>query len=151
MGAQATRTSKRGLPIASARAGARTMRRPTASARSCSTRASCSRTKAARRPGAAREFEFGAATAGDSLRLARMKLWIGNLDPQTTDDELREFLGKYTKLKITEITRHPGDGSRPAAMIELEGTDLVALDAAQRRLHGMYWKNRALHVAIPSR
>ena len=80
-----------------------------------------------------------------------MKLWIGNLDPQTTDDELREFLGKYCTLKVTGIERHPGDGSRPAVMLELEGSDLVALDAAQRRLHGMYWKNRPLHVAIPSR
>jgi RNA recognition motif-containing protein len=80
-----------------------------------------------------------------------MKLWIGNLDPKTTDDELRELLKKYTKFAITSIVRHPGDGSRPAAMLELEGGDIVALDAAQRRLHGMYWKNRPLHVAIPSR
>lgn len=80
-----------------------------------------------------------------------MKLWIGNLDPQTTDDELREFVGKYTKLEITGLVRHPGDGSRPAVMLELAGGDIVALDAAQRRLHGMYWKNRQLHVAIPSR
>ena len=80
-----------------------------------------------------------------------MKLWIGNLDPQTTDDELREFLGKYTKLQISGLVRHPGDGSRPAVMLELEGDDIVALSDAQRRLHGMYWKNRSLHVAIPSR
>jgi RNA recognition motif-containing protein len=80
-----------------------------------------------------------------------MRLWIGNLDPQTTDDELREFVRKYTKLEITDLVRHPGDGSRPAVMLELAGGDLVALDAAQRRLHGMYWKNRPLHVAIPSR
>ena len=80
-----------------------------------------------------------------------MKLWIGNLDPKITDDELREFLAKYTKLKVAGIVRHPGDGSRPAAMLELEGGDIVALDAAQRRLHGMIWKNRPLHVAIPSR
>lgn len=80
-----------------------------------------------------------------------MRLWIGNLDPQTTDDELREFVGKYTKLEVTGLVRHPGDGSRPAVMLELAGGDIVALDAAQRRLHGMYWKNRQLHVAIPSR
>jgi len=80
-----------------------------------------------------------------------MRLWIGNLDPSTTDDELREFLGKYTQLKVTGIERHPGDGSRPAVMLELDGADIRALDAAQRRLHGMYWKKRQLHVAIPSR
>jgi hypothetical protein len=80
-----------------------------------------------------------------------MKLWIGNLDPKTTDEDLREFVAKYCTLKISGIERIPGDGSRPAAMLELEGHDIVALDAAQRRLHGMYWNNRALHVAIPSR
>ncbi len=80
-----------------------------------------------------------------------MQLWIGNVDPQVTDDELREFVGKYTKLEIAELTRHPGDGSRPAVVLELKGSDIVALDTAQRRLHGMYWKNRALHVVIPSR
>jgi RNA recognition motif-containing protein len=80
-----------------------------------------------------------------------MKLWIGNLDPQTTDDELREFIRKYTKLEISGLVRHPGDGSRPAVMLELEGGDIVALSDAQRRLHGMYWKKRPLHVAIPSR
>jgi hypothetical protein len=36
-------------------------------------------------------------------------------------------------------------------MLELAGSDIVALGEAQRRLHGMYWKNRPLHVAIPSR
>jgi hypothetical protein len=80
-----------------------------------------------------------------------MKLWIGNLDPRTTDDELRAFVRKYTKLEISGLVRHPGDGSRPAVMLDLEGGNLVALNDAQRRLDGMYWKNRPLHVAIPSR
>ena len=80
-----------------------------------------------------------------------MKLWIGNLDPQTTDEELAEFVRKYTQLEIASIVRHPGDGSRPAVMLEFKDGDLAALSQAQMRLHGMYWKNRALHVAIPSR
>ena len=80
-----------------------------------------------------------------------MNLWIGNLDPQTTDEEFREFVAKYTKLEVAVIVRHPGDGSRPAAMLELKGSDITALNEAQLRLHGMYWKNRSLHVAIPSR
>jgi hypothetical protein len=80
-----------------------------------------------------------------------MKLWIANLDPQTTDDELRAFVRKYTALEVTGITRIPGDGSRPGAMLEFDGSDLAALDRAQRRLHGMYWKNRALTVDVPSR
>ena len=78
-----------------------------------------------------------------------MKLWIGNIDPQTTDDEVREFVRKYSKLEIETLTRHPGDGSRPAVMLEIKGSDLAALDAAQRRMNGMYWKNRALLVYVP--
>jgi hypothetical protein len=77
-----------------------------------------------------------------------MKLWIANIDPQATDDELRELVRKYTKLEVTGVTRHPGDGSRPAAMLELEGADAAALDAAQRRMNGMYWKNRSLLVYV---
>ena len=77
-----------------------------------------------------------------------MKLWIANIDPQATDDELRELVRKYTKLEVTGVTRHPGDGSRPAAMLELEGGDAAALDAAQRRMNGMYWKNRSLLVYV---
>ena len=34
---------------------------------------------------------------------------------------------------------------------KITGGDIKALDGAQRRLHGMYWKKRQLHVAIPSR
>ena len=53
-----------------------------------------------------------------------MKLWIGNIDPQTSDDDLRELLKKYTKFTITNIVRHPATARRPAVMLELEATSL---------------------------
>ena len=77
-----------------------------------------------------------------------MKLWIGNLDPQTTDEQLREFLGKYSTLRIAKITRVPGDGSRPAATLEFENPDFKAVYDAQRRLHGMHWNQRELFVQV---
>jgi len=77
-----------------------------------------------------------------------MKLWIGNLNPETTDEELRELIGKYTKLEISTLTRVPGDGSLPAALLELERADDAALSETQRRLHGIYWKDRALNVEV---
>ena len=80
-----------------------------------------------------------------------MKLWIANFDPQATDDDLRAFVRKYSGLEVAQITRYPGDGSRPGAMLEFEGSDLATLDRVQRRLHGMYWKNRALLVDVPTR
>ncbi|MGH8619277.1 MAG: RNA recognition motif domain-containing protein [Burkholderiales bacterium] len=77
-----------------------------------------------------------------------MKLWIGNLDPAVTDDELKAFVGKYTPhLEIGEIVRVPGDGSRPAATLTSKGS-LVVLYEAQQRLDGMLWKDRKLVVQV---
>lgn len=77
-----------------------------------------------------------------------MKLWIGNLDPATTDDELRAFVRKYTEREIISLKHVPGDGSRPGVMLELEGAGAAELNQAQLRLHGMYWKNRALVTQV---
>jgi RNA recognition motif-containing protein len=78
-----------------------------------------------------------------------MKLWIGNIDPATTDDELRELVRKYTKLEVSRITREPGDGSRPAAVLEFDEASREVLYEAERRLNGLYWKNRTLGVHAP--
>jgi hypothetical protein len=78
-----------------------------------------------------------------------MKLWLANLDPDTTDDELRELIRKYTKLEPARITREAGDGSRPGAVLEFEGADREVLYEAQRRLNGLFWKNRTLTASVP--
>jgi len=76
-----------------------------------------------------------------------MKLWIGNIEPGTSDEEIRGLVVKYAPdLQCTGISRVEGDGSRPAAVLEFENPPLGALDAAAMRLHGMYWKERALFV-----
>ncbi|HKA42874.1 MAG TPA: RNA-binding protein [Burkholderiales bacterium] len=77
-----------------------------------------------------------------------MKLWIGNLDPATTDEELRQFLAKYSKLEIVSLVRVPGDGSRPGAVLEFGSANSLAVYEAQRRLHGMYWNKRELNVQV---
>ena len=74
-----------------------------------------------------------------------MKLWIGNIAPGTTDDELKAFVKKYAPhLECTAVQRIEGDGSRPAAMLEFFEPALGALEQATLRLHGMYWKGREL-------
>jgi hypothetical protein len=76
-----------------------------------------------------------------------MKLWIGNIEPGTSDEEIRDLVAKYAPdLQCTTIQRVDGDGSRPAAVLEFENPALGALDTAAMRLHGMYWKERALFV-----
>jgi RNA recognition motif-containing protein len=76
-----------------------------------------------------------------------MKLWIANIAPGTSDDELREFVKKYgPELECTRIQREDGDGSRPAAGLEFTGTS-KALGNLCLRLNGMYWKGRELTCA----
>jgi hypothetical protein len=73
-----------------------------------------------------------------------MKLWIANLAPGTTDDEIKAFVKKYgPELECTSIQREDGDGSHPAAGLEFSGTS-KALGNLNLRLNGMYWKGRML-------
>ncbi len=73
-----------------------------------------------------------------------MRLWMGNLTPGTTDDELKDFVKKYApELECTEIQRVEGDGTRPGAILKFTGTS-AQLGNLALRLHGMYWKGRSL-------
>jgi hypothetical protein len=79
-----------------------------------------------------------------------MKLWIGNIAPGTSDDELRALLGKYGMEAVSSIEAAPGDGTRPAAMIEVAATAEAVLKLTER-LNGMYWKGRSLTVQAMTR
>lgn len=84
--------------------------------------------------------------------MINMKLWIGNIAPGTTDDEIREFVKKYAPdLECTKIQRIEGDGSRPAATLEFADTPYGSVEKISMRLHGMYWKERELFVQTLSR
>jgi len=81
-----------------------------------------------------------------------MKLWIGNIAPGTSDDEIREFVKKYAPdLECVGIQRVDGDGSRPAATLEFAVTPPGSVEKISMRLHGMYWKGRELFVQTTSR
>lgn len=78
-----------------------------------------------------------------------MKLWLANIDPETTDDELRELVRKYTKLEVSRISREGGESSRPGAVLEFDEVGREALREAERRLNGLYWKDRSLTAHVP--
>jgi hypothetical protein len=73
------------------------------------------------------------------------RLWLVNIEPKTTDDELRAFVKKYApQLECDEIQREDGDGSRPAAFMTFKNKRFDSLSKLQLRLNGMYWKGRRL-------
>ena len=74
-----------------------------------------------------------------------MKLWIGNIAPETTDDEVKAFVKRYAPhLTCTGVVRIEGDGSRPAAALDFSDPPLGALEEVSQRLHGIYSKGREL-------
>ena len=73
------------------------------------------------------------------------RLWIANITPGTTDDELKELVKKYSpELECTEIQREEGTGSRPAALMSFGNKKFDSLGKLALRLNGMYWKERTL-------
>jgi hypothetical protein len=88
----------------------------------------------------------------DSHKEIIMKLWLGNLAPGTSDDEIRELLRKYAPdLECVAVHRMDGDGSRPAVALDFGGAPLGLMEKTAMRLHGMYWKGRGLYVQTLSR
>lgn len=79
-----------------------------------------------------------------------MKLWIGNIAPGTTDEELREFVTKYGIPTVGSIEHVAGDGTRPAAVLEVAATPDLLMKVTQR-LNGMQWKGRSLNVQAITR
>ena len=81
-----------------------------------------------------------------------MKLWIGNIEPGTSDDELKAFLGRYgvEAQTIASIEQVASDGARPAAIVDVAAS-VEALNKVTQRLNGMYWKGRSLTVQTMTR
>ena len=92
------------------------------------------------------------------------KLWISNIAPGTSDDELTALVKKYAAdLDCIKIEWIEGDGRREAALLsftsgKLDSTSpqgvpssvepivgqLDRLRNLSRRLNGMHWKDRML-------
>jgi len=77
-----------------------------------------------------------------------MRLWVGNLSPETTDEDLSALLQKYGLPPCTAILKVEGDGSRPGALVTFAGVESEALYKVAFRLDGLYWKQRSLTVEV---
>ena len=76
------------------------------------------------------------------------RLMLANLEPGTTDDEIRNFLVKYGFPPFDTIEHEPGDGTRPGALVTFTGMDATSLFTLQQRINDMYWKKRKLNARI---
>jgi len=75
-------------------------------------------------------------------------LWVGNVEDDTSDDEIREFLVRYGFPPFDEIQRYSGTGTRPAVVLTFNDTSCDALRSLQPRIHDMFWKDRTIVVQV---
>jgi len=76
------------------------------------------------------------------------RLWIGNIEDNTTDEELQGLLTKYGFPNFNSIERVAGEGSRPAAIFTFDGASPEALSLLVPRIHDLFWKHRKLTVQV---
>jgi hypothetical protein len=79
-----------------------------------------------------------------------LKLWIGNVAPGTSDEELKAFLARYGVDSIASIQQVEGDGTRPAVIVEVPASTEMLMKVTQR-LNGLHWKGRSLTVQAMTR
>ena len=73
------------------------------------------------------------------------RIWLGNIAPGTSDDELRDLFKKYApELECVEILHEEGTGVRPAALVSFQHKSFDSLGKLARRVNGLYWKERTL-------
>ena len=75
-------------------------------------------------------------------------LLLGNVEPGTTDEEIRDFLVKYGFPPFDSIQHEPGDGSRPGVLLTFDAINPMALGNLQKRIHDMYWNKRKVSAQI---
>jgi hypothetical protein len=87
-----------------------------------------------------------AARAADGNGGRDMRLWIGNMAPGTTDDEIKALVVKYApSLECGDVERVEGTGTHPAAIVAFTGGTSAELGNLALRLNGLYWKGRSLN------
>jgi hypothetical protein len=87
-------------------------------------------------------------TDTETQELNMSRLWLTNVEPGTSDDEIRDFLVKYGFPPFDEIAYEPGDGSRPSVLLTFADIDPTALFQLQQRIHNMFWKKRKLEARV---
>jgi len=76
------------------------------------------------------------------------RLLLTNIEPGTTDDEIRAFLHKYGLPACDSMEQVAGDGTRPSAILDFHDIDPETLHKFAGRIHHMYWKNRELLAQV---
>jgi hypothetical protein len=76
------------------------------------------------------------------------ELWMGNIESDASDEEIRTFLCSYGFPPFDTIQRVSGTGARPAVVLGFNDVGAHVLRKLQPRVHNMFWKKRTLTVQV---
>ena len=76
-----------------------------------------------------------------------MRIVIGNLPDDISDDGIREALSPFAPVDKIKLVK---EGGAPGAVIEMEMTRTAA-EALAQRINGRLYKGRALSAWVPVR
>lgn len=75
-------------------------------------------------------------------------LWLNNLPPDVTDDEIAGWLEKYGFPRCDEIMHVRNEGSSPAAIVSFPDVDEETLRRLQPRIHGVFVRNTTIRAQV---
>ncbi|QCP52897.1 RNA-binding protein [Trinickia violacea] len=75
-------------------------------------------------------------------------LWMENVDADTSEDEIKEFLIRYGFPPFDAIQYVPGTGQSPAVVLSFNNVEEEALRLLQPRIHNIFWRDRTIIVQV---
>jgi hypothetical protein len=75
-------------------------------------------------------------------------LWLDNVSSETSDDELKAFLGRYGFPAADSVARIAGDGTHPMVLITYEQLSDASLREFALRINGVFWNDARLHANV---
>jgi hypothetical protein len=75
-------------------------------------------------------------------------LWVGNVEADIAEGDLKEFLERYGFPPFDAIQYVPGTGESPAVILSFNKVNEEALRILQPRVHNLFWKNRSIVVQV---
>jgi hypothetical protein len=76
------------------------------------------------------------------------RLWLGNIEAGTPDDEIKAFLVKYGFPAFDKIEHVAADGPRPGAILTFNDAPVEGLRKLKERIHDMYWHKGRLIAQV---
>jgi len=77
-----------------------------------------------------------------------MKLWVGNLAPDTTTEEVKRMLDKYGFPEAKGVQPVPGDDTQPGMVVDFEGVNPELIRRLLERVEDLFWKGRHTSVTV---